>query len=327
MVFKKMLQAVGIGGPSVDTVLSTPECRPGEVLTGEVRLAGGDAEAEIEHLALSLVARGQGAGAPVEFHRAVVAGRFRLAAKENRVIPFELGIPWEAPVTDLFGQPLHGLSLGLRTELAVAKAVDKGDADAVRLLPTPGQEAVLDAFGRLGFHFKSAELEAGRLPGVRQTLPFFQEIEFYPPPSYAGRVGEVGLAFATSPDGLVVILEADRRSGRFLPGGEALGRIGVSHQEALETDWVAAISEWLDRLAHHAPAHGPAGQPTRFGSAPGYGPEHGHGYGHGYGHEYGERRGPGIGGVVAGAAAGAIGGMILGEMIEDAFDSGDEESF
>ncbi|WAL68196.1 sporulation protein [Amycolatopsis cynarae] len=322
MVFKRMLQAVGIGGPSVDTVLSTPQCRPGEVLTGEVRLAGGETEAEIEHLALSLVAhvaRGQGAGAPVEFHRAVVAGRFRLAAKENRVIPFELGIPWEAPVTDLFGQPLHGLSLGLRTELAVAKAVDKGDADPVRLLPTPGQEAVLDAFGRLGFHFKSAELEAGRLPGVRQTLPFFQEIEFYPPPAYAGRVGEVGLAFATSPDGLVVILEADRRSGLFRPGGEALGRIGVSHQEALETDWAAAIGEWLDQLAHHAPAHGPAGHPERFGGAPGYGP--------GYGPGHGERRGPGIGGVVAGAAAGAIGGMILGEMIEDAFDGGDEESF
>lgn len=313
MVFKKILRAVGIGGPSVDTVLSDPQCRPGELLTGEVRLAGGDADAEIEHLALSLiarVARGQGDGSPVEFHRVVVSGRFRLAAKENRVIPFEWGVPWETPVTEVFGQPLHGMALGLRTELAVARAVDKADADAVRVLPTPGQEAVLDAFGRLGFHFKSADLKAGRLYGVHQTLPFFQEIEFYPPPAYAGRVSEVGLTFATSSDGLVVILEADKRSGPFRPGGDAVGRIGVSHQEALETDWARAIGEWLDHLAHQDPGRpGPGyGHPGMFGDS---GP--------------GERRGLGIGGVVAGAAAGAIGGVIIGEMLEDAFDGDEEE--
>ncbi|MDI5979868.1 sporulation protein [Amycolatopsis magusensis] len=41
MVFKKMLQKMGVGGPSVDTVLHEPRGRPGASLAGEVRLAGG----------------------------------------------------------------------------------------------------------------------------------------------------------------------------------------------------------------------------------------------------------------------------------------------
>ena len=41
MVFKKMLGAFGVGGPSVDTVLTDPNTRPGAVLHGEVRLQGG----------------------------------------------------------------------------------------------------------------------------------------------------------------------------------------------------------------------------------------------------------------------------------------------
>ena len=34
MVFKKMLQAMGVGGPSVETVLVNPNCRPGGYLEG-----------------------------------------------------------------------------------------------------------------------------------------------------------------------------------------------------------------------------------------------------------------------------------------------------
>nr|QEO74059.1 hypothetical protein [uncultured bacterium] len=304
MVFKKMLQKLGVGGPSVDTVLADPRCQPGGTLTGEVRITGGDGDAEIEHIALSLVTRverGERSTGQVEFHRVVVAGPTKLTAKEERTIPFTIPVPWEAPVTEVGGQRLPRMELGLRTEVSIAKAVDKGDLDPVYVAPLESQDAVLEAFGQLGFHFKSADLEAGRIYGVRQELPFFQEIEFYPPSQFAGRINEVELTTVASPAGLVVVLEADKR-GPF-GGGDFIGRFEASHHEALDMDWARIFGEWLDRVA------------SRRGSMM----HGGHGYGH-HGH-----RGGGMGGVVAGAAAGVLGGMMLGDMLGGDEEGGGEE--
>ncbi|GGM63050.1 sporulation protein [Longimycelium tulufanense] len=317
MVFKKMLKTLGIGGPKVDTVLADPTCRPGTSLTGEVRLVGGEADAAIEHIALSLVTRVERGERPgnVEFHRVAVFGPLRLAAKEQRAIPFQLPIPWEAPITMVSGQQLPGMTLGVRTELAIAKAVDKGDLDPVQIIPLPSQDRVLDAFGQLGFQFKSSDLEPGRLYGVAQQLPFFQELEFFPPAQYAGLVNEVELTFVATPASLDVILEADKRAGFAQPGGEAFGRIHVSHDEAMTVDWAGQISAWLDQVVAHRGTGVPGGHP---GMPAGM-----------YGHPEQRRRGPGVGGVVAGAAAGFVGGMIAGEAMDEvgeAFLGDDEES-
>ncbi|MDF2710435.1 MAG: sporulation protein [Nonomuraea muscovyensis] len=236
MVFKRMLGAFGVGAPSVDTVLATPRTRPGGTLTGEVRLKGGDFDAEIEHITLGLVARvevefGDGEGAGVgEFSRAQVSGPFTLRKGEERVIDFQIPVPWEAPISEIAGQRLTGMALGVRTELAIAKAVDKGDLDMVDVEPLPSQFRILDAFPQLGFRFKSADLEVGQIYGSRQELPFYQEIEFYPPPQYAGSVGEVEVTFVTTPGGREVILEADTSSGR--SAGDAIGRVTISHDDA-----------------------------------------------------------------------------------------------
>ncbi|WP_018686616.1 sporulation protein [Actinokineospora enzanensis] len=301
MVFRKMLRALGVGGPSVDTVLTDSRVHPGGVLSGEVRMTGGEADADIDYVALSLVTRverSDDSSAAVEFDRAVVAGRFTLRAGESRAIPFELPVPWETPLTEVFGAHLHGMALGLRTELAVAKAVDKGDQDPVHVVPLPSQAAVLAAFGDLGFRFRTADLEAGRIQGVHQRLPFFQEIEFYPPPHLARGISQVELTFVTDPEGMAVVLEADRRSGLFHSGGDVYGRFHVGHREAEHTDWAARIHEWLDQVAGRRAGH------------PGHGQHGGHGF-HGGHHE-----GPGIGGVVAGVAGGIVGGMVLGEVFD-----------
>jgi sporulation-control protein len=316
MVFKKLLGALGVGGPSVDTVLSSPRVQPGGVVTGEVRVTGGTQDVEIEHVALGLLTRvgvehGDHEGdRTVEFHRAVVAGRFRLAAGQNHVIPFSLPLPWEAPVTEVLGQHLHGMNLGVRTELAVAKAVDKGDLDPLAIVPLPSQQRVLEAFSQLGFRFRKADLEQGRIHGVHQELPFYQEIEFYPPPQFAGSLNEVELTFVTSPHELVVVLEADKRGGFFSSGQDAFGRFHLPHAEAVNTDWASLIGGWLQQVGQRRQQFG--------GHSGGHG---GHGYG-GHGGHHG-----GMGGVVAGAAAGVVGGMVLGEVFEEAGEEffGEEE--
>ncbi|WP_214411761.1 sporulation protein [Sphaerisporangium fuscum] len=332
MVFKRMLGALGVGGPSVDTVLATPRVRPGGILTGEVRVKGGDFASEIEYVALGLVTRVEiEAGdaehtGTTEFFHAHVSGPFLLGEGEYRTIPFQLHVPWETPVTEIHGRHLHGASVGVRTELSVAKAVDKGDLDPVSVAPLPSQEQVLEAFARLGFHFRSADLEAGHIHGVHQQLPFYQEIEFHPPGEWAGRVNEVELTFVASPGGLDVVLEADKRARLFSPGHDVVGRFQVTHEQAMRMDWAAEIGRWLDGVAHgghrghHVMGHGPYDHHGHVAYEHHGHPHHGHGDHHGHG-------GPGWGAVAAAGAAGLVGGWVAAEVADEIGDffEGDDD--
>ncbi|MFD9733256.1 sporulation protein [Umezawaea sp. NPDC059074] len=344
-MFKRMLSAFGVGGPSVDTVLDSPHAVPGQAITGQVRIQGGSSDVTIDQVVLSLVTRveieggGHEHAATGEFHRVSVAQGVRVTAGQPMSVPFQLVIPWETPITTVGGMNLHGMTVGVRTELVLSGAPDKGDLDPIAVSPMPSQDRVLDAFGALGFQFRSADVEAGRIHGVHQELGFYQEIEFFPPSQFAGRISQVELTFVANPHELVVVLEADRRGGMFGSGGDSFGRFAMSHQEAMSTDWASAIGQWLSQVAergghsafggHAQPhsafggGHGQQGYGQQGYGQPGYG-QQGHGQ-HGYGHE--QRRGPGMGAVVGGVAAGVVGGMILGEVFDEVGDAFEGEDF
>ncbi|MGX6602603.1 sporulation protein [Micromonosporaceae bacterium Da 78-11] len=319
MVFKKMMRAFGVGGPTVDTVLANPNTRPGLALDGQVQVVGGDHDVTIEQIVLGLVTRVEtehGDGL-VEFHRMPVAGTFLLSKEERRDIPFSFPVPWETPVTDVYGQRLRGMTMGLRTELAVAKAVDKGDLDEIAVHPLPAQERILEAFARLGFRFAKADLEHGGIYGIRQQLPFYQEIEFYPPPQYAGAINEAEVTFIADPSGVEVILEFDKRGGFLSQGHDAYGRFRVEHAQAETTDWAEVVDAWVREASGRY--QGMRGASPFQGS-------HGGGYpsGHGYGHSRGHGGGMGMGGMAAGVAGGIVGGMVLGEVAEEIFEDDSE---
>ncbi|GAA2287083.1 sporulation protein [Actinomadura luteofluorescens] len=321
MVFKQLLGAFGVGGPSVETVLAASHTRPGDLLTGEVRVQGGDRDVHVHQVVLSLVTRAEyehgdheGAGSR-EFYRGAITGGLHLGAGRFQAIPFQMPLPWELPVTEIYGQHLHGMAMGVRTELEVAGAVDSGDLDPVSVSPLPSQQRVLDAFGTLGFMFKSADVEEGHIAGVHQELPFYQEIEFFAPPRYEGRIAEVELTFVSDPHGLVVILEADRRGNVFSEGDDVFGRFHVSHDQALHMDWENQVEGWLRAVAGHLHGGFAHGSHESQGS---------HGFHEPYGHHgdhSGRRGGPGWGGVAAGAAgglaAGFVAGAVVGEMLGD----------
>ncbi|MDX6739489.1 sporulation protein [Actinocorallia sp. A-T 12471] len=321
MIFKRMLGSLGIGGPTVDTVLHTASCEPGGTLRGEVRVQAADYDVEFQRIGLGLVTRievehdeGEAVG-DVEFLKVDVSGGFRLGKGQSTAIPFELAVPWETPVTSFYGTPLHGMAMGVRTELAVASGVDKGDLDAFAVTPLPSQAVILEAFGTLGFSFKGADVEYGTLHGVSQQLPFYQEIEFYPPAAYHGRINEVELTFVADPWNLTVVLEADKRGGLFSSGGDALGRFTLPHAEALATDWAAALTEWLGAVA--------AGLPS---ASHGYDAHGHHAHGHHGHHRHSGHSGPGWAGVAAGAAGGFVAGMVAGEVFDEVFGDDEEES-
>lgn len=310
-MFKRVLKAFGVGGPSVDTVLDNPNSLPGQIVTGRVRIQGGTDEAVIDQVVLSLVTRAEveygdheGHGT-AELARITAAHHVRVAPGQLIEVPFQFPLPWETPITTVTGTHLHGMTVGVRTELVISGAPDKGDLDPVAIHPLPSQNRVLDAFGHLGFRFRSADVEAGRLHGVPQQLGVFQEIEFMPPPQLAGRVNEVELTFVATPHELYVVLEADKRAGLFRAGGDSFGRFAMAHQDCERADWVRLIGEWLEQLAGHR-GH------SAFGG-------HQQGY-----HPHGGHRGSGMG-MVGGVAAGVVGGMIAGEMLEEAFEGFEDE--
>lgn len=318
MVFKKLLGSLGVGGPTVDTVLPPGAAVPGGGLSGEVRLKGGGSDATIEHITLELVARveaehedGEAEGGVV-FERFTVAGGFVLGAGEERGVPFGVTLPWETPVTELYGQDL-GILLGVRTELSVAGARDKGDLDRLTVGPLPAQEAVLEALGQLGFGFRSADLELGHISGSGQRLPFYQEIELSPAERYTDRVNEVEVTFLAGPEGVEVVLEADKRGGLFSGGGDTLGRFTVGHHEVQGRDWVTEVDGRIQALIGARTPHGAHGE-----------------YGHDGGHPQ-HPAGPGTGTMVAagaaGAAVGVVGAMAAAEVIDEVGDffEGDEE--
>ncbi|MEV4637671.1 sporulation protein [Actinoplanes sp. NPDC049548] len=300
MGFKRMLGAFGVGGPSVDTVLTSSDTVPGGALSGHVDLVGGNHDVEIEHVTLGLVTRVEvegGSGeyaARGEFHRVGVSGPMRLAEGQRMSLPFEFLMPWETPITTVYGQRLHGMTMGVRTEVAVAKAVDKGDLDPVSVHPLPLQERILEAFARLGFGFKHADLEYGQIVGVHQTLPFYQEIEYYPPAQYAHSMNEVELTFVTNPHAVEVVLEFDKRGG----GHDSYGRYTVPHADADAVDWAEVVDGWI---RESMPAVG-----------------HGHGYSHGH-------HGAGMGGVAAGVVGGLAAGYVAGEVMDEVFDAFEDD--
>jgi sporulation-control protein len=250
-----MLRALGVGGPSVETVLVNPDCRPGGLLEGQVQVVGGDHAVDVEYIAIGLITRVEvGSGdseynADQEFHRQRLTGSFRLDPSARHEVSFRFEVPWETPITEVYGQRLYGMTMGLSTELEVARAVDKSDLDPVAVHPLPAQERILDALLRLGFRFSRADVERGRVYGVEQHLPFYQEIEFHPPAAYAGAVNQLELTFLPTPRQLQVVLEVDKRGGLFTEGHDAFGRFDVDYATVDQVDWAVQLDRWLRESA------------------------------------------------------------------------------
>ncbi|MFV2120004.1 sporulation protein [Streptomyces sp. Act-28] len=250
MGFKKLLASLGAGGANVETVLTESNVVPGGVVQGEVRIEGGSVPQEIQGLSLGLRARvevesgDQEAKQDIEFGRMQIGGSFTVQAGAVHVVPFGLEIPWETPVTCIAGQRLRGMDIGVTTELAIARAVDSGDLDPIDVHPLPAQQAILDAFVRLGFRFRNADMERGHIRGTRQRLPFYQEIEFLPPQQYRG-LNQVELSFVADDREMDVVLEMDKKGGLFSEGSDSYRCFAVGLDDYQNTDWAAYLNQWL----------------------------------------------------------------------------------
>ncbi|MFI6575852.1 sporulation protein [Nocardiopsis sp. NPDC050513] len=255
MVFKRILAGIGVGGASVETTLDTPAVQPGGVVRGTVHIQAGDVEQRIDELTVGLESRVEVESGDheysrnVEFQRVRVGGQAVISPGQSFQVPFELHVPFEAPLTSVRGRRLFPMNVGVNTRLSLAGAVDPGDLDPVAIEPLPAQLAFLDALATIGFQFKHADLEQGRILRTRQTLPFYQEIEYYAARQYEG-LNALELSFVADHHGMDVVLELDKKRGLlFSEGSDSYHHVTVTHQEGASRDWAGFLHQWIDSLA------------------------------------------------------------------------------
>lgn len=259
-MFSKVMASFGQGGATVDARLLDRNVRPGGTLHGEVILLGGQVDQEVESLAVTLLARveqgTEGATTDLPFQNLQLAGRELVRTGAQIKVPFEVQMPWETPVTTVFGKYLTGMAVGLQTNLNLARTVvDPQDVDAIPIEPLPAQHRILDAMTRIGCQFRSANLVKDRVAGVDQQLEFFQEINFAPPQGFASVFNEIAVTFLARPRDVQVVLDVDKRV-RVLKGGGLSGRsqsrIGsfvVEYAAMGRTNWEQQIEGWLREVA------------------------------------------------------------------------------
>jgi sporulation-control protein len=265
-MFQKVLASFGSGGAKVDARLLDRSVRPGATLRGEVMLAGGQVDQEVESLAVTLLARVETVGngsisqpeshVDLPFQNIQLAGREMIRAGAQVTVPFEVQMPWETPITSVFGKYLTGMAIGLQTNLNLASTiVDPQDVDAVSIEPLPAQHRLLDALSRLGFQFKSANLEKNRVDGVDQQLPFFQEIHFTPSRNFAPVFNDLSMSFLARPRDVQVVLDVNKKvrvvkgGGLGARGQSFMGTFNVEYAALGRTNWEQQIEGWLRELA------------------------------------------------------------------------------
>ncbi|MFD8499984.1 sporulation protein [Amycolatopsis sp. NPDC059657] len=260
-MFQKVLASFGSGGARIDARLLDRSVVPGRPLRGEVVLIGGDVDQEINALSVTLIARVEVPGerpsiTDLTFGSQQLSGREQVAPGQQVRVPFEIQLPWETPISSVFGKPLAGIAVGLQTQLDVANSVaDPQDVDAAAIEPLPAQKRILDALSRIGFTFRGAALEQGRINGARQQLPFFQEIRFTPSPRFAPVFDGLAVTFLSTADETQVVLEVTKRvrvskSGGFGGRGqEFLGMFKVAHANIDGVKWEAQLEGWLHEVA------------------------------------------------------------------------------
>lgn len=252
-MFKKLLAAVGVGGADVETELHTPGVQPGGQVHGVVRLRGGEVPQQLDGVSVEFATRVEREINDDEVESVRGFGRQRVgegvALQPGQVVelPFQVTAPMETPITFYAGRHLPGGEVAIRTRLEISGAVDATDTDPVGVGALPAQHVLLEAVERLGFHLHRVDCEAGHLRGTRQTLPFYQEIEFHGSPNYP-RLKQLEITFIAGHDGLDVVIEGDKKAGLLSSGRDLTNVLNIDYQAIPQVDWAAELHNHLSRM-------------------------------------------------------------------------------
>ncbi|AIG28168.1 sporulation protein SpoOM [Brevibacillus laterosporus] len=212
-LFKKMMASVGIGAATVDTRLFKETLLPGELVTGEVHITGGDIQQDIDEIYIYVITHYERENNQNKTKEECILLKHRLTEpfsiepQETKVYSFSFPLPYATPLT-IGRQPVY-----LRTGLDIKNAIDPGDSDYIEVQPHPMMRNVLEALSTLGFQLYKVDCEWNRRLG--QPYPFVQEFEFRPQGRFRKYVDELEVIFFLQENELEVLLEVDKRKRGF----------------------------------------------------------------------------------------------------------------
>jgi sporulation-control protein len=235
---KKILSSVGIGAAKVDTQLHGDEFRAGEKISGEIVITGGNIEQEISSVYISVMTTYEKEvdDNKVTKNATIVQEKLfdsmKIAAGEMKVVPFEMGLPTDTPVT------VGNSKVWVQTGLDIKNAVDPQDRDYIKVIPNECARRVLEAIELLGFSVRKVKNEAASHK-LRQRLPFVQEFEFYPVQGqFSGKLDELEVIFLSTEEKCELLMEIDRKAkglGGFLAevldADESLVRLTFTNED------------------------------------------------------------------------------------------------
>jgi len=182
-MFDNVLASVRIGAAEVDTLLESDTVRPGETLSTQVVVDGGNVDQDIEAIELELkTKRERDEGSDTyEIGSTRVTGAFTIHEDEQRVFEADIPIHRETPVTTLGGRRDHS-KVWIDTDLEIERAIDADDTDYLNVAPTDPMAAMLDAVSAAGHSLHEVTVDTDIISTGHEDarLPVDQEIVFKP---------------------------------------------------------------------------------------------------------------------------------------------------
>ncbi|BCU82928.1 sporulation-control protein spo0M [Polycladomyces abyssicola] len=188
MLFEKTLASLGVGAAKIDTRLEKSQVQAGEVLKGEVFIQGGQVEQRVDDIYLYLIVHYAKNNKLTQhvLRKYQLCERFYLQPGEYKIIPFEIRIPYEAPMTT--GRfPAY-----LKTGLDIKNAIDPTDKDKIEVFPHPTVERMLGEIEKADFILYRIDNEYEK---DMKPHPFLQVFQFRPTGRYHGFLDELNLIF------------------------------------------------------------------------------------------------------------------------------------
>lgn len=193
-MLNKLLASVGIGAAKVDTILDNDSLMPGSMLYGELHIQGGEVEKNISGFNLALITQAQAdprkhthyANHTFTINNRInrvidscrVAESMIIKPKEQRVIPFNVRLHSEIPVTQL-DCPQNLSRVWVKTGLEIDMALDAHDTDYLAISPSPEMAVFIAAMTLCGFDLVKTDVKDSRLAcdieldlDIHQTLTF-----------------------------------------------------------------------------------------------------------------------------------------------------------
>ena len=214
-MFDKLLSSIGIGAAKVDTRLAKKSYTVGETIEGEVYIKGGNSDQNIDNIYLTLMTDYEVEIDDHKVRRSVALDKilltepFTIHANEEKMVSFQMKIPYEAPVT--MGQT----RIWIQTGLDIKNALDPKDTDFLEIKPHSLMTGFLDAARSLGFRLHQVDCE--KAPTYfKNGLPFVQEFEFKAlSGEFARKLDELEAVFQLTENEAHVLLQIDRRARGF----------------------------------------------------------------------------------------------------------------